>query len=50
MFGTIIQTLMNQFIVRARVSAAVASSHVGQQILMLLASSRKQKTHGTQHY
>jgi hypothetical protein len=42
--------LMNQFTVRARGSASVPSSHVGQIISMLHPSSRKRVTHGVQHY
>jgi DNA repair ATPase RecN len=44
------KTLMNQFTVQARGTAALVPSCVGQNILMLLASSRKFKTHGTQHH
>jgi hypothetical protein len=38
--------LMNQFTVRARGSASVPLSHIGQRISMLPASSRKRVTHG----
>jgi hypothetical protein len=41
--------LMNQFIVRARGTAAVSSSAVGQRVSMLPASSRKRQTHGTNY-
>jgi hypothetical protein len=41
--------VMNQFTVRARGSAALSSSLVGQRVSMLPASSRKRKTHGVKY-
>jgi hypothetical protein len=42
--------IMNDYIVRARTTAALPSSCKGQCISMLPASSKRKKTHGTQHY
>ena len=42
--------LMNDFVVRARGSAAVPPSSQGQRVSMLPASSKRRKTHGTSHY
>jgi hypothetical protein len=41
--------LINKFMVQARGTAAVPSSHVGQIILMLPPYSRKRKTHSVTH-
>jgi hypothetical protein len=41
--------IMNDYTVRACEMAAVISSSKGHQISMLPASSKKRKTHGTQH-
>ena len=42
--------VMNDYTVRARGTAAASSSSKGHRISMLPASSKKRKTHGTQHY
>ena len=44
------KTIMNDFIVRARGSAAVPSTSKGNRVSMLPASSKRRKTHGTNHY
>jgi tryptophan synthase beta subunit len=41
--------IMNQYIGRARGTALIPSSLKGHRISMTPASSRKRKTHGTQH-
>ncbi len=42
--------IMNDFIVRARGTAAIPSTSQGNHISMLPASSKQRKTHGTKHY
>ena len=44
------KVIMNDFIVKARGSAAVPSASQGTRVSMLPASSSRRKTHGTKHY
>jgi hypothetical protein len=44
------KTIMNDYIVRARTTAAIPFSSKGQRISMVPASSKRKKTHSTQHY
>jgi hypothetical protein len=43
------QKIMNDFIIKARGSAAIPSSSQGQRVSMLPPSSKKRKTHGTNY-
>jgi hypothetical protein len=42
--------VMNDFIIKARGSAAIVSTTIGNRVSMLPASSNRKKTHGTSHY
>lgn len=42
--------VMNDFIIKARGSAAIVSTTIGNRVSMLPASSKRKKTHGTSHY
>jgi hypothetical protein len=42
--------VMNEFMIRARGSAAAPPSSQGQRVSMLPNSSKRRKTHGTSHY
>jgi len=44
------KVIMNQYIVKARGSAAIPSTSQGTRVSMLPASSNRRKTHGTKHY
>jgi hypothetical protein len=44
------KTIMNEYIVKARGTAAVPSTSQGNRVSMLPASSKRRKTHGTNHY
>jgi hypothetical protein len=45
-----VKKIMNDFIVRARGTAAIPSTSQGNCISMLPASSKQRKTHGTKNY
>ena len=44
------KVIMNEYIVKARGSAAIPSTSQGTRVSMLPASSNQRKTHGTKHY
>jgi hypothetical protein len=44
------KVIMNEYIVKARGTAAIPSTSQGNRVSMLPASSKRRKTHGTKHY